>query len=317
MRRERRGNNPGLPTRPPDATVPDAEAESRAGSRSGFLGSGAAALVAGAAGVGFAGPRPGRVRRLGVALAGSASSGCYSSRRDDDVAPDAGGRPACVWRRTRMPTSDHASAHRSTWGRAFATTPTRAARSTSGRACEPPIDVGPCLSAPAVDAADGTGELPICPPDPATSASGRRSTGASSSVPAAGRRRLGAARPRARRAAASRRRRRAQPRAARSAAQAGRARLAAPFFDEGPKPVLRGHPRCAHRCYYCYNVWKEPDAGVDHARAAARRVVRIARAARFATRAPATSRSPVASRWPVATRSTCWPPRSASPAPSR
>ena len=21
--------------------------------------------------------------------------------------------------------------------------------------------------------------------------------------------------------------------------------------------------RCAHRCYYCYNVWKEPDAGVD------------------------------------------------------
>ena len=129
------------------------------------LGSGAAALGCGAAGVGFG--------SLGLALAGfvawallagSASSGCYSSRRDDDVAPDAGETGVCLAPHEDADVGPCLGAPLDV-GPCLRYDPDEGGSIDVGPCLEPPIDVGPCLSAPAVDAADGTGELPICPPD--------------------------------------------------------------------------------------------------------------------------------------------------------
>ena len=144
------------------------------------LGSGAAALGCGAVGVGFG--------SLGLALAGfvawallagASSSGCYSSYRDDDAAGDVVETGVCLAPHEDADVGACLEAPLDV-GPCLRYDPDEGGTPDVG-AClnyDPDVgaclaydpdavlpETGPCLSAPAVDAADGTGELPICPPE--------------------------------------------------------------------------------------------------------------------------------------------------------
>jgi hypothetical protein len=177
-----------LPGHSADATVPDVQ------KRKALLvlavvslGAGAAALGCGAAGVGFG--------SLGLAvagfvvwalLAGSASSGCYSSYRDDDAAGDIVETGVCLAPPADADIGPCLGALPDV-GACLRYDPDEGGAMDVGPCLEPPADVGvclnhdpdvgvclaydpdavpaevgPCLSAPAEDAA---GELPICPPE--------------------------------------------------------------------------------------------------------------------------------------------------------